>query len=64
MKLVIERLIIEIIAAVLLVICVTVTSAAFAADSISRSANGLNGAFSVAQNASPTAFPQRRPGEG
>jgi hypothetical protein len=53
MKLAIERLIIEIIAAVLLVICVTVSSAAFAADTVGRGAGGLSCAFSVAPNASP-----------
>jgi hypothetical protein len=47
------RLMIEIIAAVLLVICVTVSSAAFAAGMTGRSADGLSCAFSVPQNASP-----------
>ena len=36
------RLIVEIIAALLLVVCVTVTSAAFAAGKIGRSADGLS----------------------
>jgi hypothetical protein len=55
MKLIIERLIIEIIAAVLLIICVTATSAAFAAYRNGRSADGLSCSFSVSQNASPAA---------
>jgi hypothetical protein len=50
------RLMIEIIAAVLLVFCITVTSAAFAADGkTGRSADGLSCAFSVPANASPAA---------
>lgn len=49
------RLAIEIIAAVLLVFCITATSAAFAAGKTGRSADGLSCGFSVAQNASPAA---------
>jgi len=49
------RLIVEIIAAVLLVVCVTVTSAAFAASRIGSAADGLGCAFSLPQNASPAA---------
>jgi hypothetical protein len=50
------RLTIEIIAAALLVFCITATSAAFAAGGkIGRSADGLSCAFSVPANASPAA---------
>jgi hypothetical protein len=49
------RLIIEIVAAVLLVICVSVSSAAFAAGKANRSADGLTCSFSVAKGASPAA---------
>lgn len=49
------RLAIEIIAALLLLICVTVTSAASAADRAGRSADGLGCHFSLPQNASPAA---------
>jgi hypothetical protein len=49
------RLLIEIIAAVLLVVCVTATSAAFAAGKIGRTADGLGCNFSLPQNASPAA---------
>ena len=50
------RLTIEIIAAALLVFCISATSAAFAAgDKTSRSADGLNCAFSVPKDASPAA---------
>ena len=49
------RLAIEIIAATLLVFCITATSAAFAAGKMGRSADGLSCGFSVPQNASPTA---------
>jgi hypothetical protein len=50
------RLIIEIIAAALLVFCISATSAAFAAGGkAGRSANGLSCAFSVGANASPAA---------
>jgi hypothetical protein len=46
------RLLIEIAAATLFVVCITVTSAAFAAGKAGRSADGLSCAFSVPQNAS------------
>jgi hypothetical protein len=46
------RLLIEIAAAALIVICVSVSSAAFAAG---RAADGLGCSFSVAKNASPAA---------
>ncbi|MBV9562916.1 MAG: hypothetical protein JOY90_21115 [Bradyrhizobium sp.] len=49
------RLLIEIIAAILLVVCVTVTSAASPSGRIGRSADGLSCGFSVPQNASPAA---------
>src|SRR5689334_6059916 len=49
------RLTIEIIAALLLVVCVTVTSAAFAAENMGRSADGLTCGFNVPQGASPAA---------
>jgi hypothetical protein len=50
------RLTIEIIAAALLVFCISATSAAFAAGTkTGRSADGLSCAFSVAKNASPAA---------
>jgi hypothetical protein len=49
------RLIIEIAAAVLLIICVSVSSAAFAAGKTGRSADGLSCSFSVAQGASSAA---------
>jgi hypothetical protein len=50
------RLTIEIIAAVLLVSCISATSAAFAAGpKAGRSADGLSCAFSVAASASPAA---------
>ncbi len=49
------RLLIEIAAAALLVICITATSAAFAAGKTGRSADGLTCGFSVSQNASPAA---------
>jgi hypothetical protein len=49
------RLIIEIVAAMLLVICVGVSSAAFAAGKGGRSAAGLTCSFSVANGASPVA---------
>ncbi len=48
------RLTIEIIAALLLVLCISVSSAA-AAGRIGRSADGLICAFSLPQNASPAA---------
>jgi hypothetical protein len=47
------RLTIEILAAALLVFCISVTSAAFAAGKSGRSADGLTCSFSVAKNASP-----------
>jgi len=46
------RLTIEIVAAALLVVCISATSAAFAAG---RSADGVSCSFSVAQGASPVA---------
>jgi hypothetical protein len=49
------RLTIEIIAALLLLICISASSAAFAAGMIGRSADGLVCAFSLPQNASPAA---------
>jgi hypothetical protein len=55
MKLTIERLVIEIIAALLLVVCVTATSAAFAAGKTGRTADGLGCNISLPQNASPAA---------
>ena len=55
MKLTIERLVIEIIAALLLVICVTATSAAFAAGKTGRMADGLGCNISLPQNASSAA---------
>ena len=47
------RLTIEIVAAALLVVCITATSAAFAA--AGKSADGLSCSFSVAKGASPAA---------
>ncbi|SHG24684.1 hypothetical protein [Bradyrhizobium erythrophlei] len=49
------RLTIEIIAAALLVVCITASSAAFAADRPGRSADGLSCSFSVPTDASPAA---------
>ena len=49
------RLWIEIAAAALLVVCITASSAAFAAGKAGRSADGLSCGFSVPQNASPAA---------
>ncbi len=50
------RLTIEIVAAALLVFCISATSAAFAAGGkTGRSADGLSCAFSVPKNASPAA---------
>ena len=49
------RLLIEIIAALLLVICVTATSAAFAAGKVGRTADDLGCNFSLPQNPSPAA---------
>ncbi|KRR26122.1 hypothetical protein CQ14_26910 [Bradyrhizobium lablabi] len=48
------RLTIEIAAATLLVVCISATSAAFAAKD-GKSADGLSCSFSVAQGASPAA---------
>jgi hypothetical protein len=47
------RLAIEIIAAALLVFCITATSAAYAADRAGKSADGLSCSFSAPANASP-----------
>jgi hypothetical protein len=47
------RLLIEIAAAALIVICITASSAAFAAGKSGRSADGLSCAFSVPQDATP-----------
>jgi hypothetical protein len=49
------RLMIEIIAAALLLFCITATSAAFAAGKMGRSADGLSCGFSLPQNATPAA---------
>lgn len=49
------RLTIEIIAAVVLVVCIGATSAAFAAGKTDRSADRLSCSFSVPANASPAA---------
>lgn len=49
------RLLIEIAAAAFLVVCITASSAAFAAGKSGRSADGLTCAFTVPQNASPAA---------
>jgi hypothetical protein len=49
------RLTIEIAATALFVICISATSAAFAARKTARSADGLSCSFSVAQGASPAA---------
>ena len=49
------RLIIEIAAAALLIICVSVSSAAFAAGKTGRTADGLTCSFSVAKGASSAA---------
>jgi hypothetical protein len=46
---------IEIIAAVMLVCCITATSAAFAAGKMGRSSDGLSCGFSLPQSASPAA---------
>ncbi|MBR1189165.1 hypothetical protein JQ634_24175 [Bradyrhizobium sp. AUGA SZCCT0240] len=47
------RLIIEIAAATLLMVCISVTSAAFAAGKAGKTADGLGCSFSVAKNAAP-----------
>ena len=49
------KLMIEIAAAALLVVCISATSAAFAAGKGNKSADGLGCSFSVAKNASPAA---------
>jgi hypothetical protein len=49
------RLLIEIATAALFVICITASSAAFAAGKIGRSADGLGCAFCLPQNPTPTA---------
>ncbi len=49
------RLLIEITAAALLVVCITASSAAFAAGKIGRSADGLSCAVALPQNASTAA---------
>jgi hypothetical protein len=49
------RLTIEILAAALLLFCITATSAAFAAGKGTRSADGLSCSFSAPKNASPVA---------
>jgi len=49
------RLMIEIAAAALLVVCISATSAAFAAGKTGRAADGLSCSFSVPANASPAA---------
>jgi hypothetical protein len=49
------RLLIEIIAAILLICCVSVSSAAFAAGKMGRTADGVSCGVSVPANASPGA---------
>ena len=49
------RLTIEILAAALLVFCITATSAAFAAGKMGKSADGLSCSFSIPAGASPAA---------
>jgi hypothetical protein len=49
------RLLIEILAAAILLFCITATSAAFAAGKMGRSADGLGCGISLPQNASPAA---------
>ena len=49
------KLMIEIAAAALLMVCISATSAALAAGETGRSADGLGCSFSVAKNASPAA---------
>ena len=49
------RLMIEIATAALLVVCITASSAAFAAGKMGRSADGLSCAVSLPQNATPAA---------
>ena len=55
MKVAIERLAIEIIAAALLVACISVSSAAAAAGKTGRSADGVSCSFTVPASASPAA---------
>ena len=49
------KLLIEIVAAALLVVCISASSAAFAAGKPGRSADGLSCGFTVPQNATPAA---------
>ena len=49
------RLTIEIVAAALLVFCISATSAAFAASKSGRSADGLGCSFNIAKSVSPAA---------
>lgn len=49
------RLVIEIAAAALLMVCISVTSAAYAADKPGKSADGLGCSFSAVKSASPAA---------
>ncbi|MES2193508.1 MAG: hypothetical protein V4517_03765 [Pseudomonadota bacterium] len=49
------KVMIEIAAAALLVVCISATSAAFAAGKAGKSADGLGCSFSVAKSASPAA---------
>jgi hypothetical protein len=49
------RLMIEIVAATLLLFCISASSAAFAAGKPGRSADGLSCSFSLSANASPAA---------
>ncbi|KRR03739.1 hypothetical protein [Bradyrhizobium valentinum] len=49
------RLTIEIAAATLLVVCISATSAAYAAGKAGKSADGLSCSFSTAKGASPAA---------
>ncbi|MFT4121021.1 hypothetical protein [Bradyrhizobium sp.] len=50
-----KRLLIDITAAALLVVCITASGAAFAAGKTGRSADGLSCAVSLPQNATPPA---------
>jgi len=49
------RLMIEILAALLFIVCITATSAAFAAGKMGRSADGLSCGFSLPQDATSAA---------
>ena len=49
------KLLIEITAAAVLVVCISASSAAFAAGKTGRSADGLSCGFAVPQNATPAA---------